>query len=95
MVSASTSVYRSDEPQRLAVEVARHVEPCPVVVVRDVHDQRVAFPAAARVAHPEIDACRSGLAAVRVDQAIDLGPLEGHRDVIARLEDVEREAPCT
>ena len=47
-----------DHLQRLAVEVAGHVEPRAVVVVRDVDDQRVAFPAPARVAHPEIDARR-------------------------------------
>ena len=61
-----------------------------VVVILDVHDQRVAFPAAARVAHPEVDALRCRRA-VRVDRAMDLRPLERHRDVIGRLEDLERE----
>ena len=56
IVSASTQRVALDELQRLAVEIAGHVEPGLVVVVRHVDHQRVAFPAAARVAHPEIDA---------------------------------------
>ena len=74
----------------LAVKVARLVEPGTVVVILDVHDERVAFPAAARVAHPEVDAFQSRRA-VRVDRAMHLRPLERHRDVVGRLEDLERE----
>ena len=79
-----------DEVKCLAVKVARLVEPGAVVVILDVHDERVAFPAAARVAHPEVDAFQSRRA-VRVDRAMHLRPLERHRDVVGRLEDLERE----
>src|SRR5687768_14507348 len=43
------------ELQLFAMEVAGAVEPRLVVVVGHGDDQRVAFPAPARVAHPEID----------------------------------------
>ena len=42
-----------DDVQRVAVEVAGAIEPGLIVEVDHVDDQRVAFPAAARIAHPE------------------------------------------
>ncbi len=44
----------------------------------------------ARVAHPEVDPFERRRA-VRVDGAVHLRPLERHRDVVGRLEDLERE----
>ena len=53
------------------MKIAGHVEPRLVVVVLDLDHQRVAFPVAARIAHPEIDPLWSA-ASVRVDQAENL-----------------------
>ena len=46
--------------QRIAVKIPGHVEPRLIVVVRDLHHQRVAFPAAARIPHPGVDPSCSG-----------------------------------
>ena len=43
-----------DHVQLRAVEIAGAIEPGLVVEVRDVDDQRVAFPVAARIAEPEL-----------------------------------------
>src|SRR6185503_19924772 len=43
-----------DDVERIAVEVARAVEPGLVIEVRDVDDQRVAFPAPRRPSHPRV-----------------------------------------
>ena len=70
------------------MKIPGHVEPGAVVVVDDVHDQRVAFPAAARVTHPEVHAGTSGLS-VGIDEAEHRRPLEGDRDVLGCLENLK------
>jgi len=77
-----------DKSQRVAVEVARCVEPRLVVVIGHFDDERVAFPAAARIAHPWLEAIVV-LGPICVDQPVDLRPFEQHRDVIASLEDLK------
>jgi hypothetical protein len=72
------------------VEISCHIEPRFVVVVADVHNQRVSFPMAARIAHPEIQV-RRVRCAVRVDQPIVERPLECHRNRLWSLEDLKRE----
>ena len=56
---------------------------------RGTTSRGIALPPAARVPHPEVEAPGMG-GAVRVDQTVDLGPLERHRHLVARLEDLER-----
>ena len=83
-----------DHVERVAVKIARHVEPGFVVVVGDVHHQRVAVPSAARIAHPGIDV--GGVrAAVGVDQAIDQRPLERDGDGARASGRSETENPDT
>src|SRR3989442_15814136 len=74
--------------QRVAVKVSSHVEPSFVVVVGDIHEQRVAFPVAARIPHPEIDSLGTRLS-VRINQAKNLRPLESDRNVISCLKNMK------
>ncbi len=79
-----------DYMERAAVEIARHIKPGFVIVVGDVHHKSVAIPVAARIAHPEIGV--GGVRrTVRVNHAVVKLPLEGHRDQLRRLENLERE----
>src|SRR6185503_19917998 len=73
-----------DDMDRIAVEGASRVEPRLVVEILHIDNERVAFPAAARVAYPEIDPLRPGHT-VGVNRAMDLRPLERDRDVLGRL----------
>ena len=50
-----------DDLERVAVEVAGLVEPGLVAEAHRVDDQRVAFPLAARVAHPEVEILQCGV----------------------------------
>ena len=79
-----------DHVKRVTVKVPRHVEPCFVIDVADVDNQRVAVPAAARIAHPRIE-IGGVMAAVCVDQAINQRPLEGDCHGLGRLKDLKRE----
>ena len=79
-----------DDVQRAAVKGSGRIEPGAVVVIGHLHDERIALPAPARIAHPELDAFRT-LDAVRVDGAVHLRPLERDRDVLGRLVEVEGE----
>ena len=83
-----------DEFQRVAVEVARRVEPRLFVVVGHLDDERVAFPAAARIAHPRLEASVVRRP-VRVNQPVDLRPFERHRDVIRASAGSETATPGT
>ena len=76
--------------QRFAVEVAGLVEPGLVAEAHRVDDQRVAFPPAARVAHPEIEILHVRRA-VQEHRPRGVGELVGDADVLRRLRDLERE----
>ena len=90
MVSASSIVYRSVTQQRIAVKISGHVEPRFIVLALDLHHQRVAFPVAARIPHPGVDSLVRRRLPVGVDQPVNLGPLEGDRDVLGGLENLKR-----
>ena len=75
--------------QRIAVKIAGHVEPCFIVVVGDVHNQRVALPSATRISHPAIHIF-GVRRAVCMNQAIIQRPFEGHRNGLGCLKDLKR-----
>src|SRR5215813_2480406 len=79
-----------NQMQLLAVKVSGTVEPCFVVEVDVVDDERVAFPAAARVAHPPVDVAWRMLRPVGVDGACGMHVLEQHRDHVRCLKDLKR-----
>src|SRR5258705_3050750 len=77
-----------DDVERVGVEVARAREPGAIVEVGHVGDQRVALPAADRVAHPLV-----GPRLRRVFQenrAAGVGVREEHLDLAGTLRDLER-----
>src|SRR5207244_7514776 len=77
-----------DDVQRVAVKVPSPVEPRLVCETGYVHDERFAFPAAARPPHPEATGTLFG--AVHVDDAARVRELVGHQNVLRRLDNLER-----
>src|SRR5262245_29062307 len=71
-----------DHVQRLAVEIACPIEPRLIAEMHDIDDERVALPAAARVAHPELERPRGMRTAVDRDYPDRVGKLVGHHDIL-------------
>ncbi len=70
------------------MEVARPVEPGVGREARRVDHEGVALPVRQRVAHPGLVGI--GLDLVEVDDALGVGELEDHHDLVRALEDLER-----
>ena len=71
------------------LKVAGLIEPRLRVVVGDVDDERVAVPAAARIAHPHIDPRARGRPGCRRDDAVGMRALEEDQHVVGRLENLD------
>ena len=76
--------------QFVRVEVAGSVEPGLGLEVGRVDHQCVAFPAAARIAHVELDAFVVVRPAIGENHAIGVHVLIDDRDAVVVLEDLER-----
>ena len=87
MVGACAAIA-FDNVQRLAVEVTRAVEPCPVVEAGDIHDQRFTLPASPRPSHPGVD--RRILGFRHAHDPAGAGKFVGYQDRVARLDDLKR-----
>ena len=77
-----------DEVQGITMEVSGSVEPAPVVEPCHVDDQRVALPAADRVAHPGVVGRPLDLA--QMNGASRVRKREGHLDLVRALDDLKR-----
>ena len=78
-----------DYAERFAVEAAMRVEPRQVVEVGDVDDQRVAFPAPARVAVEQFDAGADVRPLVRGNDAVGVRPFVLNHHVAGCLADLQ------
>ena len=72
------------------MEIAGPVEPCLIVEVDHVDDERVALPAAARVSEPPFDLTRRMWRAVREDVADGVHVLVQDSQLVRLLDDLER-----
>src|SRR5258705_10554244 len=79
-----------DDVRVLAVEIANYVETCFRVEVGRIDDQRVAFPVAATVAHPELHVRGRVRPVVQRDDAIRVVLVPDEDDRARRLDDAER-----
>ncbi len=78
-----------DQVQRIAVEIARAIEPGLLVEIDDVDDEGVAFPVATRIAHPPVDMTLGMFFVhVRVANRVDVLVKKGH--LIPALHDLKR-----
>src|SRR5262245_52783670 len=77
-----------DYVQRLAREIPCPIEPGVAVESGDVHNERVALPAAVRPAHPEIDG--RFLVVLQLDDAGRVAVPEHHENLVRHLHELKR-----